>query len=303
MSHADQIAIIKEYLTDKKAFAKNIDLPKVGEPISIYYDQSTEKQLNLHKPYIDAIKLKSPKTGNTLTRIPEVLDVWLDSGSMPYAQMHYPFENKEAMLSSFPADFIAEYVGQIRAWFYVMHVLGVLLNPTGQEKPTPSFTNVITTGVVNGNDGRKMSKSFGNYPDPRMAIEKYGADPIRFYMLNSPLLSGGDMDFKEEGIMETIKGVMLPIWNTYSFFTTYANIDKWEKDETEVWFTRHAETTSNSSGKMSDKNDNPELTINGREQAKSAGKDLKKQGKTFDIIIHTALQRAHDTAHIIGEEL
>jgi isoleucyl-tRNA synthetase len=105
----------------------------------------------------------------------------------------------------FPADFIAEYVGQVRAWFYVMHVLGVLLNPNKEPTPTPSFTNVITTGVINGNDGRKMSKSFQNYPDPRMAIEKYGADPIRFYMLNSPLLSGGDMDFKEEGIVETIK--------------------------------------------------------------------------------------------------
>lgn len=164
---------------------------------------------------------------------------------MPYAQMHYPFENKTAMEASFPADFIAEYVGQVRAWFYVMHVLGVLLNPTNKSVPTPSFTNVITTGVINGNDGRKMSKSYGNYPDPRVTIEKYGADPIRFYMLNSPLLSGGDMDFKEEGIIETIKGVMLPIWNTYSFFTTYANIDTWTPDMTEVWFTRHAESESN----------------------------------------------------------
>lgn len=164
------------------------------------------------------------------------------------------------MEASFPADFIAEYVGQVRAWFYVMHVLGVLLNPNNEPKPTPSFTNVITTGVINGNDGRKMSKSYGNYPDPRITIEKYGADPIRFYMLNSPLLSGGDMDFKEEQIIETVKGVMLPIWNTYSFFTTYANIDKWEKDTTEVWFSRHAESTSNVANKMSDGTDDPELT-------------------------------------------
>lgn len=169
--------------------------------------------------------------GAPLVRVKEVLDVWMDSGSMPYAQMHYPFENREPMEVSFPADFIAEYVGQVRAWFYVMHVLGVLLNPNNEPKPTPSFTNVITTGVINGNDGRKMSKSFGNYPDPRNTIEKYGADPIRFYMLNSPLLSGGDMDFKEEGIIETIKTVMLPIWNTYSFFTTYANIDGWKVEE------------------------------------------------------------------------
>ncbi len=259
-------------------------------------------EFNLHKPYIDVIKLRR-EGGTELTRIPEVLDVWMDSGSMPYAQMHYPFENREAMQASFPADFIAEYVGQIRAWFYVMHVLGVLLNPTGAEKPTPSFTNVITTGIVNGNDGRKMSKSFGNYPDPRMAIEKYGADPIRFYMLNSPLLSGGDMDFKEEGIMDTIKWVMLPIWNTYSFFTTYANIDKWEKDDTEVWFSRHAESTSNIAWKMSDGTDNPALTEKGEKQAKSAGEMLRTQGKKFDIIIHTSRVRTINTAHIIGDTI
>lgn len=191
------------------------------------------QEFNLHRPYIDEIKLKSPTTGAEMTRIKEVLDVWMDSGSMPYAQMHYPFENKNAMEASFPADFIAEYVGQVRAWFYVMHVLGVLLgeNIKNTSEPTPSFTNVITTGVINGNDGRKMSKSYGNYPDPRETIEKYGADPIRFYMLNSPVVAGGDMDFKEEGVVETVKSAMLPIWNTYSFFTTYANIDGWKPAE------------------------------------------------------------------------
>ena len=199
-------------------------------------------------------------SGEPLVRIPEVLDVWMDSGSMPYAQMHYPFENQGEMQASFPADFIAEYVGQVRAWFYVMHVLGVLVNPNDEKHPTPSFTNVITTGVINGNDGRKMSKSYGNYPDPRATIEKYGADPIRFYMLNSPLLSGGDMDFKEEQIIETVKGVMLPLWNTYSFFTTYANIDGWSPNGTEVWFSRHAESTSNVANRMSDSSDDPELT-------------------------------------------
>lgn len=118
-------------------------------------------------------------------------------------------------------------------------------------------------------------------------------------MLNSPLLSGGDMDFKEEQIVETIKSVMLPIWNTYSFFTTYANIDGWNKDETEVWIARHAETTSNANNIMSDGTDNPELTEKGREQARNAGKTLKEQGKNFDIIIHTNLIRARDTATII----
>lgn len=203
------------------------------------------------------------------------------------------------MEASFPADFIAEYVGQVRAWFYVMHVLGVLLNPNNEPKPTPSFTNVITTGVINGNDGRKMSKSYGNYPDPRATIEKYGADPIRFYMLNSPLLSGGDMDFKEEQIIETVKGVMLPIWNTYSFFTTYANIDQWEHDETEVWFARHGQSESNLISKMSDHTDDPSLTENGRKQAENAAKNLIEQGVNFDIIINTSKIRATDTAYII----
>jgi isoleucyl-tRNA synthetase len=172
---------------------------------------------DLHRPYIDDITWQ--ENGLTYTRLPEVLDVWMDSASMPYAQMHYPFENKTPMENSFPADFIVEYIGQVRAWFYVMHVVGVALFDQR------AFTNVITTGIVMGNDGRKMSKTFGNYPDPKATIEKYGADAIRFYMANSPLLNGGNMDFKEEGIVEVIKKVILPMWNTYSFFTTYANID------------------------------------------------------------------------------
>ena len=178
------------------------------------------KVTDLHRPFIDDITWKEWDV--TYTRLPEVLDVWMDSGSMPYAQMHYPYQNKVEMESSYPADFIVEYIGQVRAWFYVMHVVGVALFDKR------AFTNVITTGIVNGSDGRKMSKSYGNYPDPRWTIQKYGADAIRFYMANSPLLTGGNMDFKEEGIVEVIKKVILPLWNTYSFFTTYANIDNFE---------------------------------------------------------------------------
>jgi isoleucyl-tRNA synthetase len=260
-------------------------------------------EFNLHRPYIDSIKLKSPKSGNTLTRIPEVLDVWMDSGSMPYAQMHYPFENKWAMEASFPADFIAEYVGQVRAWFYVMHVLGVLLNPNKEPTPTPSFTNVITTGVINGNDGRKMSKSFGNYPDPKWTIEKYGADPIRFYMLNSPLLSGGDMDFKEEQIIDTVKWVMLPIWNTYSFFTTYANIDKWENDPTDIYFVRHGETTTNASNRVNGWSMDTPLTDKWRQQATERGVFFRENGMEFDVIITTPKMRTKQTAECIAKEI
>ena len=252
MIHNPSIANIAKELTADKKILKNlvkeivIVHSKDDDSLSAKYEYGKELAEELHAKLvtIDGCKHRIENGGakivegilthgTPLTRIKEVLDVWMDSGSMPYAQMHYPFENKNPMEASFPADFIAEYIGQVRAWFYVMHVLGVLLGEDikNTSEPTPSFTNVITTGVINGNDGRKMSKSYGNYPDPRATIEKYGADPIRFYMLNSPLLSGGDMDFKEEGIIETIKSVMLPVWNTYSFFTTYANIDGWKPTE------------------------------------------------------------------------
>ncbi|MCD5374976.1 isoleucine--tRNA ligase [Candidatus Gracilibacteria bacterium] len=198
------------------AEGEEVDMKVFGSKKEIE-DASGMTITDLHRPYIDDITWQ--ENGLTYTRLPEVLDVWMDSGSMPYAQMHYPFENKAPMENSYPADFIVEYIGQVRAWFYVMHVVGVALFDKR------AFTNVITTGIVMGSDGRKMSKSFGNYPDPRGTIGKYGADAIRFYMANSPLLNGGNMDFKEEGIVEVIKKVILPMWNTYSFFTTYANID------------------------------------------------------------------------------
>ncbi|MCH8518162.1 isoleucine--tRNA ligase [Candidatus Gracilibacteria bacterium] len=197
-----------------------VDMKVFGSKAEIE-EASGMKVTDFHRPYIDDIMWKEGDI--TYTRLPEVLDVWMDSGSMPYAQEHYPFENSEKMEASYPADFIVEYIGQVRAWFYVMHVCGVALFDQR------SFTNVITTGIVNGSDGRKMSKSYGNYPDPKGTIQKYGADALRFYMANSPLLTGGNMDFKEEGILEVIKKVILPLWNTYSFFTTYANIDGFEK--------------------------------------------------------------------------
>lgn len=185
-------------------------------------DASWMKIKNLHKPYIDEIKWKDWDI--EYRRIPEVLDVWMDSASMPYAQMHYPFENKHEMEASYPADFIVEYIWQVRAWFYVMHVIGVALFDKR------SFTNVITTWIVWWNDWRKMSKSYKNYPDPKETIDNYWADSIRFYMLNSPLMHWGNMYFKEEWHEEVLKKVLLPLWNTYSFFVTYANIDNFKSN-------------------------------------------------------------------------
>ncbi|MEF2175371.1 MAG: isoleucine--tRNA ligase [Candidatus Absconditabacteria bacterium] len=183
-------------------------------------DISGMKIANLHRPYIDEITWTS--NGVTYKRVPEVLDVWLESGSMSVAQFHYPFENKEKFEKAYPADFIVEYVGQIRAWFYVMHVVGVAL--FGKN----AYSNVITTGVIAGNDGRKMSKSFGNFTDPKILLKNYGGDAVRFYMLTTPVVRGEDMNFSDEGVKDIVKKVILPLWNTYYFFTTYASIDNFE---------------------------------------------------------------------------
>ena len=181
---------------------------------------SWQKITDLHRPYIDQIVWE--ENWLTYKRMPEVLDVWLDSASMPYAQMHYPFENKEKMEAGYPADFIVEYVGQLRAWFYVMHVLWVALFDK------QSFNNVITTWMIYGTDGKKMSKSLKNFPDPKEIMVKYWADAMRIYMVNTPLVSGWDISFSEDGIQEVLRKIILPIWNTYYFFTTYANIDNFD---------------------------------------------------------------------------
>lgn len=175
---------------------------------------------NLHRPYIDEITWT--KDWITYKRVPEVLDVWLESWSMSVAQFHYPFENKEKFEKAYPADFIVEYVGQIRAWFYVMHVVWVAL--FGKN----AYSNVITTWVIAGNDWRKMSKSFGNFTDPKILLKNYGWDAVRFYMLTTPVVKWEDMSFSDEWVKEIVKKVILPLWNTYYFFTTYASIDNFE---------------------------------------------------------------------------
>lgn len=192
---------------------------------TIYRNTTRDTELNLHLPYIDDVRFR--KDGKTYHRIPEVLDCWVESASMPYAQVHYPFENKEKFEQSFPADYVVEYTGQIRAWFYVMHVLGVAL--FGK----PAFTNVICHGVIAGNDGRKMSKSLGNFPDPKPTFEQYGGDAVRMSILTTPLFNGGDMSFSEELILDALKQNILPLWNAFSFFITYANIDQWHSTDRE----------------------------------------------------------------------
>ncbi|MBR4231349.1 MAG: isoleucine--tRNA ligase [Bacilli bacterium] len=174
--------------------------------------------LELHRPYIDNIHIKSPITGDTLTRVEDVLDVWFDSGSMPYAQFHYPFENKELFESQFPADFIAEGIDQTRGWFYVLLVISTIIS--GES----CFKNVVVNDMVLDGNGKKMSKSTGNIIDPIEVIEKYGADNIRWYMFYvSPVWT--PLKFDIEGLKEVYSKFFNPLRNTYNFFSLYANTD------------------------------------------------------------------------------
>lgn len=174
-----------------------------------------------HRPWVDDITFEID--GEKYTRIDKVLDCWFESGSMPFAQFHYPFENKEKFEKNFPGDFIVEYVGQVRAWFYYVHAVNTAL--FGKN----AFKNVITTGVVAGNDGRKMSKSLGNYTDPNELMDNYSADSLRFLLLSSPLLNGEDFALHDKDVSDVARKLSM-IWNMYDFFTMYASVDGWEFD-------------------------------------------------------------------------
>jgi len=172
-----------------------------------------------HRPWVDKITFEID--GEKYTRIDKVLDCWFESGSMPFAQFHYPFENKEKFEKNFPGDFIVEYIGQVRAWFYYVHAVNTAL--FGKN----AFKNVITTGVVAGNDGRKMSKSLGNYTDPNELMDQYSADSLRFLLLTSPLLNGEDFALHDKDVSDVARKLSM-IWNMYDFFTMYASVDGWE---------------------------------------------------------------------------
>ncbi|MTH68999.1 isoleucine--tRNA ligase [Agromyces bracchium] len=179
-----------------------------------------EGEPDLHRPYIDELTRPNPDdpTGkSTMRRISDVFDVWFDSGSMPFAQVHYPFENQDWFDTHNPADFIVEYIGQTRGWFYVMHVLATALFDR------PAFKNVVSHGIVLGSDGQKMSKSLRNYPDVSEVFERDGSDAMRWFLMSSPVLRGGNLVVTEEGIREGVRQLMLPLWSTWYFFSLYAN--------------------------------------------------------------------------------
>jgi isoleucyl-tRNA synthetase len=182
--------------------------------------RNADGEVDLHRPFIDELTRPNPDdpTGqSTMRRIEDVFDVWFDSGSMPFAQVHYPFENADWFDSHNPADFIVEYIGQTRGWFYTMHVLATALFDR------PAFSSVISHGIVLGNDGQKMSKSLRNYPDVGEVFERDGADAMRWFLMSSSVIRGGNLVVTEEGIRAGVREFLLPLWSTYYFFTLYAN--------------------------------------------------------------------------------
>jgi isoleucyl-tRNA synthetase len=175
---------------------------------------------DFHRPVIDELVRPNPddSTGKSMMRrVPEVLDCWFESGSMPFAQVHYPFENQEWFDTHFPGDFIVEYVGQTRGWFYTLHVLSTALFDR------PAFKNAISHGIVLGNDGQKMSKSLRNYPDVNEVFDRDGSDAMRWFLMSSTILRGGNLAVTEQGIREGVRQALLPLLNSYYFFSLYAN--------------------------------------------------------------------------------
>ena len=187
------------------------------------YPRDKDGNVNMHRPWIDNLTRVNPDdpTGKShMHRISDVLDCWFESGSMSFAQFHYPFENKEKFEQHFPADYIVEYIGQTRGWFYLLHVMATALFDR------PAFKNVICHGIVLGSDGQKMSKHLRNYPDVNGVFDKYGSDAMRWFLMSSPILRGGNLIVTAEGIRDTVRQVMLPVWSSYYFFTLYANAAK-----------------------------------------------------------------------------
>jgi isoleucyl-tRNA synthetase len=175
---------------------------------------------DLHRPYVDDLVRPNPDdpTGRSMMRrVPDVLDVWFDSGSMSFAQVHYPFENEDWFEDHFPGDFIVEYIGQTRGWFYTLHVLASAIFDR------PAFSTCLSHGIVLGHDGNKMSKSLQNYPDVREVFDRDGADAMRWFLMSSPILRGGNLIVTEQGIRDSVRQVLIPLWNSWSFFALYAN--------------------------------------------------------------------------------
>ena len=243
-----------------------------------------------HRPWVDDITFTID--GETFTRIDKVLDCWFESGSMPFAQLHYPFENQAKFEQNYPADFIVEYIGQVRAWFYYVHAVNAALAEIGAfgeagAQHKNAYSNVITTGVVAGNDGRKMSKSLGNFTDPNELMDKFSADSLRFLLLSSPLLNGEDFALHDKDVGDVARKLAM-IWNMYDFFTMYAEVDEftfpYDTASSDAFLVHRITNTAHS--------DTPEsLSRTGTENSFQISVDITKLTNPLDIWI---ISRLHE---------
>lgn len=252
-----------------------------------------------HRPWVDDITFTID--GETFTRIDKVLDCWFESGSMPFAQLHYPFENQAKFEQNYPADFIVEYIGQVRAWFYYVHAVNAALAEIGafgeagvQHKN--AYSNVITTGVVAGNDGRKMSKSLGNFTDPNELMDKFSADSLRFLLLSSPLLNGEDFALHDKDVGDVARKLAM-IWNMYDFFTMYAEVDEftfpYDTASSDAFLVHRITNTAHS--------DTPEsLSRPGTENSFQISVDITKLTNPLDIWI---ISRLHELVAEVEKQM
>ena len=251
-----------------------------------------------HRPWVDEITFEID--GEKYTRVDKVLDCWFESGSMPFAQLHYPFENKQKFEQNYPADFIVEYVGQVRAWFYYVHAVNTALAEIGafgdNLKHKNAFKNVITTGVVAGNDGRKMSKSLGNFTDPNELMDKFSADSLRFLLIQSPLLNGEDFALLDKDVADVARKLTM-IWNMYDFFTMYAEVDNfafpYDTSSSDAFLVRGMSNTTHS--------DTPEsLSRTGNEKSFLIAVDLQKLVNPLDRWV---VSRVHQLRNQITDNM
>ena len=252
-----------------------------------------------HRPWVDDITFEID--GEKFTRIDKVLDCWFESGSMPFAQLHYPFENQTKFEQNYPADFIVEYIGQVRAWFYYVHAVNVALaeidafGEAGAQHKN-AYSNVITTGVVAGNDGRKMSKSLGNFTDPNELMDKFSADSLRFLLLSSPLLNGEDFALHDKDVGDVARKLSM-IWNMYDFFTMYAEVDEftfpYDTASSDAFLVHRITNTAHS--------DTPEsLSRTGTENSFQISVDIDKLSNPLDIWI---ISRLHELVAEVEKQM
>ncbi len=252
-----------------------------------------------HRPWVDDITFTID--GETFTRIDKVLDCWFESGSMPFAQLHYPFENQTKFEQNYPADFIVEYIGQVRAWFYYVHAVNAALAEIGAfgeagAQHKNAYSNVITTGVVAGNDGRKMSKSLGNFTDPNELMDKFSADSLRFLLLSSPLLNGEDFALHDKDVGDVARKLAM-IWNMYDFFTMYAEVDEftfpYDTASSDAFLVHRITNTAHS--------DTPEsLSRTGTENSFQISVDIDKLSNPLDIWI---ISRLHELVAEVEKQM